>query len=101
MPLLLLYLSEGIFADEVYNVHSRLRFGNGSTRSKEFSCAPGIYAEKHVPNQTFRLDGGNGIVIDLDVFLDSYFHHRPLVVLVHGESYHPPDINTQHIHRTA
>ena len=68
---------------------------------KEFSGAPGIYAEKHVTNQPFRLDGGNGIVIDLDVFLDSYFHHRLLVLLVHGKSYHPPDLNTQHIHRTA
>jgi len=48
-PLLLLYLSEGILADEVYNIHSRLRFDNGSTRSKEFSCAPGIYAENMSP----------------------------------------------------
>src|SRR4030043_982076 len=100
-PLLLPYLSEGILADEVYNVHSRLRFDNGSARSKEFSCAPGIYAEKHVPNQPFRLDGDNGIVIDPDVVLDSYFHHRLLVLLVHGESSDPPDLNTQHIHRTA
>src|SRR4030043_23775 len=100
-PLLLPYLSEGILPDEVYNVHSRPCFGNGSTRSKEFSCAPGIYAEKHVTNQPFRLDGDNGIVIDPDVFLDFYFHHRLLVLLVHGESSHPPNLNTQHIHRTA
>ena len=53
-PLLLPNLSEGILPDEVYNVHSQPRFGNASTRSKEFSCASGTYAEKQESCKPFR-----------------------------------------------
>jgi hypothetical protein len=76
------YPAEDVFADEVVNVHRRLRIGDGSTGLEQRTGSAGRYADILVSDQPFGLDGGDGIVIDLNAVLNAQFYDGHLIILV-------------------
>ena len=40
-------------------------------------------------------DGGDGVIVNLDILFNPHFHHGSLLFLVHGEPFHPSDLNAR------